>query len=153
MELRRCYVCGQSKQLTAKFFYTNKVPKYHGFRLECKECTHKYNISQKRKDIVRKYNISQKGRITAAKYIQSVRGRKQRARQAAIERRRYPEKQKARLIIKQEKKMGRLISKPCIICAEIKTEAHHENYYKPMNIIWLCHLHHREVDGQMRGQR
>lgn len=34
---------------------------------------------------------------------------------------------------------------PCQICGNIKSNAHHEDYSKPLEIIWLCATHHREI--------
>jgi hypothetical protein len=42
----------------------------------------------------------------------------------------------------QAKKKGTLIKTPCIICGENKSEAHHENYNKPLYVFWLCKKHH-----------
>jgi len=35
--------------------------------------------------------------------------------------------------------------KPCIKCGKTLVEAHHEDYSKPLEIIWLCKKHHIEV--------
>ena len=34
--------------------------------------------------------------------------------------------------------------KPCKICGD-KAEAHHEDYDKPLEVQWLCKVHHREA--------
>jgi hypothetical protein len=39
---------------------------------------------------------------------------------------------------------GRLIRQPCEVCGEIKVDAHHDDYNKPLDIRWLCKIHHRE---------
>jgi hypothetical protein len=39
---------------------------------------------------------------------------------------------------------GKLIRKPCEKCGDPKVEAHHEDYYKPLEIVWLCQKHHIE---------
>lgn len=35
-------------------------------------------------------------------------------------------------------KKGTLIKQPCCKCGNEKAEAHHEDYNKPLEIIWLC---------------
>ena len=35
--------------------------------------------------------------------------------------------------------------KPCEICGDLKVHAHHEDYNKPFNVIWLCKKHHAEL--------
>lgn len=42
-------------------------------------------------------------------------------------------------------KRGKLKKQPCNVCGEIKVQAHHEDYSKPLEIIWLCVKHHIEI--------
>jgi len=39
---------------------------------------------------------------------------------------------------------GKLIRLPCEICHDPNSEAHHEDYTKPLEVQWLCGDHHRE---------
>ena len=47
-------------------------------------------------------------------------------------------------------KRGSIVKEPCAICGDSHAEAHHEDYSKPLEVIWLCrehHLsHHRHVE-------
>jgi len=47
---------------------------------------------------------------------------------------------------------GVLIRKPCEICGEIKVDAHHDDYEKPLDIRWLCRTHHMEYHAKSRGE-
>lgn len=40
---------------------------------------------------------------------------------------------------------GRIIKKECRKCGELKTEAHHPDYSKPLEVIWLCPKHHKQL--------
>ena len=31
---------------------------------------------------------------------------------------------------------------PCLICGDLKSEAHHNDYNKPLEVIWFCRAHH-----------
>lgn len=44
----------------------------------------------------------------------------------------------------------KLIPKPCEVCGTRKSEAHHEDYSKPLEIIWLCSYHHHIADQNRR---
>lgn len=41
-------------------------------------------------------------------------------------------------------RLGILIRQPCEICGELKVDAHHDDYTKPMDVRWLCRKHHNE---------
>ena len=47
---------------------------------------------------------------------------------------------------------GTLIRQPCSRCGTVKAVAHHEDYSKPLDVIWLCLSCHRrrhiELDRQ-----
>lgn len=33
---------------------------------------------------------------------------------------------------------------PCELCGDLKAEAHHDDYSKALNIMWLCRKHHMQ---------
>lgn len=39
---------------------------------------------------------------------------------------------------------GSVVKKPCMICGNITVEGHHEDYSKPLEVLWLCKKHHHE---------
>lgn len=39
---------------------------------------------------------------------------------------------------------GLLTKSPCQVCGEEKTQAHHDDYKKPLDVRWLCIKHHNE---------
>jgi hypothetical protein len=41
-------------------------------------------------------------------------------------------------------KQGSLQRQPCEVCRAEKTEAHHDDYTKPLAVRWLCRVHHKE---------
>lgn len=47
--------------------------------------------------------------------------------------------------VKQALASGELKRQPCVICNDSSVEAHHTNYSKPLDVIWLCQTHHRRV--------
>lgn len=62
-------------------------------------------------------------------------------------RKRNPEKHKANDIVSKRLKRGvSLFRGPCTVCGSTEDiHAHHEDYSKPLEIIWLCGKHHREL--------
>lgn len=45
---------------------------------------------------------------------------------------------------------GKLTRQPCEVCGAEPTEAHHDDYDKPLEVRWLCRKHHREYHKQLR---
>ena len=50
----------------------------------------------------------------------------------------------ARRILNCELIKGTIKKEKCEVCKSEKVEAHHKDYNKPLEVIWLCHKHHRE---------
>ncbi len=56
----------------------------------------------------------------------------------------YADRSRARALTNSYIKSGKLIKQHCEVCNEIKVEAHHDDYSKPLDIRWLCSKHHAE---------
>ena len=57
---------------------------------------------------------------------------------------RNKEKNRAHLKVSRAIKNGELTRQPCEVCGEEKSEAHHEDYSRPLYVVWLCKKHHFE---------
>ena len=62
----------------------------------------------------------------------------------------YRIKYLAQCILQTAVKRGKIKRLPCIVCNNIKSEAHHYDYNKPLDVIWLCDKHHKEKHMAMR---
>src|SRR5678816_242106 len=56
-----------------------------------------------------------------------------------------PEKLRAKWRIRYAIRTGKLVRQPCVRCGEEKTEAHHEDYSKPLDVVWICRVCHRKA--------
>ena len=65
-------------------------------------------------------------------------------------RNRHRDRYEARLIAIRAIRRGALQRGPCLVCGEAKTEAHHEDYSKPLDVLWLCRRHHLDLHIQKR---
>ncbi|MDR3173790.1 MAG: hypothetical protein LBU19_06040 [Treponema sp.] len=63
----------------------------------------------------------------------------------------YPEKATAVKILGDAVRSGKIIRRPCEICGNQKSEGHHRDYTKPLDVIWLCRKHHIEIHKQNPG--
>jgi len=55
----------------------------------------------------------------------------------------HPEANRAHDAVRYAIRVGRLSRGCCAECGEGRVEAHHEDYGKPLEVIWLCARHHR----------
>lgn len=55
-----------------------------------------------------------------------------------------PEKVYAQRLLQEAVKKGLIIKKPCEVCDDKKAVGHHDDYFKPLEVRWLCKIHHRE---------
>lgn len=56
---------------------------------------------------------------------------------------------KARRILNHAIRDKKVKRRNCEICGKKQTEAHHEDYEKPLKVRWLCFKHHRQAHNQL----
>ena len=119
-----CKGCGKKLPRTHEFFFRNKSL-LDGLLSKCKTCTaayqKEYKIKQRKKNLEYLKKASEKW----SKNNRARRNVRQRVYTAV--------------------KNGLIKKKPCAVCDQKKVEAHHFNYDKPLEVIWLCKSHHMEV--------
>lgn len=57
----------------------------------------------------------------------------------------HPEKHKAHVKVYLALKKGTLKRLNCKVCERSETEAHHPDYTKPLDVVWLCREHHKDI--------
>ena len=63
---------------------------------------------------------------------------------------RAPEQRFARNAVNNALRAGTLVRKPCEVCGAVKSEGHHDDYSKPLEVRWLCRLHHTQHHKTLR---
>jgi len=58
------------------------------------------------------------------------------------QRERHPDKERARRMVRDAVRAGRLIRQPCSACGSAPAHAHHRDYARPLEVEWLCRWHH-----------
>ena len=104
---------------------------------QCKECRRRYADSYYRKN---KDKVLEWGRL----YKQTPKGKAVAIKTAHNQMAKFPEKWSARTTLKNEVASGRIKRLPCEVCGETKTEGHHDDYSKPLEVRWLCTYHHKQ---------
>ncbi len=105
----------------------------------------RYEISKKGKEVrkkaLKKYSSTEKGKATMRRYYATKKGKATKKRAQSRYILNNPEKVKAHYITAYY-----LPNKSCSIrgCNK-KGEKHHEDYLKPLEVLYLCHKHHRNL--------
>ena len=137
--MKKCFKCGESKPLSDYYRHSQMSDGHFG---KCKACTRQtvQNNRQKNIECVRLYEV--------VRNQESERHKKMLARIRRW-RKKYPERRQAHTTVSNAIRDGRLKRKLCEKCGRGPTQAHHDDYSKPLNVRWLClpcHAsHHQEV--------
>lgn len=139
--LKTCFKCKAEKPLSEFYKHAEMGDGHLG---KCKECTKTDVIANrlKRLDYYRQYDIE---RSKSPHRIAATAARVRLSNQL------NPEKYKAHYAVTNAVRDGRLTKSPCVICGNTKVVGHHEDYSKPLDVIWLCYAHHSQYHlGQIK---
>lgn len=132
---KECKKCKGLKPLTD--FYKHKQMA-DGHLNVCKECVKQQVRKHRREnDSVREYD--------RRRYHENTDRRKKTSESAKRFRQNNPEKYKAQTMVGNALRDGKLHKQPCEICGDINVHAHHHDYFKPLDVIWLCAKHHQRL--------
>lgn len=128
-----CARCSIEKNINE--FYKHKETS-DGYLNFCKEC---------KKEEARKHSSSIKGRINDKNRQNTDKRKKWRAEFQKKYRAKHKKKNLARRIFWNTFRYGTIKKLPCEQCGtEEMVEAHHYDYDKPLDVMWLCGNHHKE---------
>lgn len=136
--VKNCTQCGEEKPLAD--FYAHKAMK-DGHLSACKDCT---------KARVRRHRQENSDRVRAYDRERSKQPHRV-AKRKEILRNQPPERTKARYLVSNAIRDGRLKKQPCTFCgSQDGIEAHHHDYARPLDVTWLCTPCHRKFHGLER---
>ena len=142
--MKTCFKCNVQKPLTD--FYKHSMMA-DGHVNKCKECNKKDVLEHRSKNIerIRQYDKDRNKHPERVKLHIEV----NQAWRSQDKRRTKCHNAVARAI-----KSGELVKSPCIKCGDINSLAHHEDYDKPLEIIWFCQpchsQRHKEINKLLR---
>lgn len=146
--MRLCIVCNKYLD-DNEFYYLN-----NSGTGTCKECTRK-RVRENRKNKIEYYREQDRKRsnlphrIKARKEYQQNNPDKFRAYKEKWKKN-NPQKYKAHIESGNKLRDGKLTKQPCLICGDPNSQKHHEDYSKPLDVIWLCPKHHAELHKNRR---
>lgn len=146
---KSCFKCGEEKPLDD--FYKHKEMA-DGHLNKCKECTKSDSNARRYDPKFRDYVLSY-DRLRGRDPIRKEKNNQQARRaqpsvklaKARAWRSRNKDKQYAHSKVNNAIRDGLLVKQPCVVCGNPKSEGHHEDYSKPLDVVWLCRQHHAEV--------
>lgn len=134
---KECFKCHRTLDISE--FYEHPQMK-DGHLNKCKECT--------KKDVSERYRLTFEARAEYERRRNKTTKRKERKRiYTKRSREKNPEKYHAHSLVASAIKRGVLV-KPssCSICGkEGIIHAHHEDYEKPLDVVWVCAKCHRKI--------
>ncbi len=130
--MKRCFKCGETKPRLE--FYRHK-DMADGFLGKCKECTKKDSSTRYYKNHKQILMYERKRFKHPQRKISIAASQRER-------RKKNPEKYKARTAVSNAIRDGKLIRLPCEKCGNEKSQAHHDDYSKHLNVRWLCRTCH-----------
>jgi hypothetical protein len=144
---KTCTKCGAEKALEE--FQPNPNGRF-GRKSTCRECNRaatrkwKQENPQKRLEQKRRSWDRHKDRLNEVRRAPEKRERANALRREAYHdgRRQFsapdPVKRYARFQVWKAVQEGDLVREPCVTCGALNSQGHHEDYSKPLDIVWLC---------------
>lgn len=62
----------------------------------------------------------------------------------------HPKQTWAHQCLRSALKRGLIIQEPCQECGDPNSEAHHPDYDRPMDVVWLCRAHHKAEHRRLK---
>lgn len=134
--MKQCKKCLETKQ---KEEFNNDKTRKDGKFPYCIICVKKdrviYNQSEKGKESLKRMHLKQKEWFK--EYFKKYR-------------KKDLTKYIARNAVANAIRDKKIVKGKCNICGEVKVEGHHEDYLKPLEVIWLCKKHHTMKHRELR---
>jgi hypothetical protein len=137
-----CTSCFVEKDLDTSFYKHAEMA--DGYLNKCKECV------KKRVGKHRDANLHRIKEYDMRRFRENPERKKQALANVKKFRLKNPEKYIAQNAVNNAIRDGKLKREKCCKCGA-KAHAHHEDYLKPLDVIWLCPAHHAEVHKRKRN--
>lgn len=139
-EIQECICCKIVKPLSEFYVHPQMGNGHLG---KCKECIKAYQHIHYRETIV-KHALYERDRSKK---------KSRRAKALDYQRKRRanrPDRDAAYRKVRYAIMSGNLERKPCEKCGDVNTEAHHDDYSRPLDVRWLCYGCHLLVHGKQK---
>ena len=150
--MKNCFKCGEVKPITEFYKHSAMGDGHLG---KCKTCTKsdseiRRKIKEKDIEWLEKEMERHREKSRSARSKPGFAVPKRSRESIKIWQAANPEKREAHNKVAAAIKSGRLVKKPCEVCGSEDSQAHHEDYSKPLQVMWLCSAHHAERHIEIR---
>jgi hypothetical protein len=137
-----CFKCNINKQLTE---YYKHAQMGDGHLNKCKDCTKKDANQHRANNLerIREYD-RQRGKLADRIASNTAVNRAWRAEDKR--------RQKAHSAVSKALRQGALLKEPCCRCGNEKSVAHHDDYDRPLDIMWLCQPCHKQRHKELKEE-
>ena len=157
IDMKRCPTCAETKPLDA---FGKKARTLDGRCCQCRACVAAYDRRRKADPVARermressrvwrrrpevRARLAQEKRAVYTAKAETIKAA------ARAQRATHPEKHRAHNAVKDALERGDIVRRPCIVCGDLKAEAHHPDYARPLDVIWYCRPHHRQHHAELK---
>ena len=138
--MKTCFKCNELKPLSEFYKHSTMAD---GHINKCKECA-KFDSNKHRSENLEKVREYDRFRD---KFVHRV---KQRSEVNRLWRAEDKRRQSAHNAVKRAMVSGKLVRMPCERCGNQKSLAHHEDYDKKLDVMWLCQPCHKQRHKELR---
>jgi hypothetical protein len=150
---KKCKKCNKNKCLSSYYVHPQMGDGHLNICKECIKAAENKRYHQNKKNIVwldneRRRTRERNIRLGYNEKYKKLRTKEQeeksnQAREEWIKR--NPAAHKAHIKANNALRNGKLKKKACEICGNKHVEMHHQDYSKPLEVMWLCRKHHAEI--------
>ena len=139
---KACSSCGIEKPLAE---FQKRAASKDGMTSSCKSCLRERDAEKHRKfrakrlESMRNYTKTEAAKMSHAESVTKWRLSNR-------------DRQRAHSAIGHALAKGQLKKLPCAICGSEKVEAHHPSYSAPLDVVWLCSEHHKQIHTEIRNK-
>lgn len=135
LQHKECSCCGAVKPIEE---FQVRSASHDGRTAACKQCL-------KQRDASRYVKERERRLIRHAAYVKTESGRKASRRAHKRYQERSPLRRAAHVALNNALRDGRVARTPCQCCGALEVEAHHPDYDKPLDVVWLCQHDHLQL--------
>ena len=146
--MKSCVKCGELKAFE---LFPKHSKTLDGYNSWCKKCVNRASEIYKRKNVeankarLRAKYARQMKRLHGEHYVIGDPKNNVGGKPAVLTPEQVKQRHNTRRVTRRAIKSGKLIRQPCIMCGEIEVDAHHPDYSKPLDVVWVCKKHHHEI--------